>query len=237
MSDINENYVVSDCGVPAATFVHTYFYDENAFPDGAPETWADFFDTQKFPGDRAVWNSGIGTNYEQALLGAGVAGDELYPLDYDLALQTWESLGDNLTFWSTPAELVQLLQSSSAPLVSAWGPAATQAIRAGASNYVPVMSEPIYLFNQYLVPAGAPNRDAAIKFIEFVTSKKSQTALVSSYPEGPTNTTVEVTEFDDDVLAKYSPGNFIDNSVNVDSAWRSSNMSDMADKWNQWATR
>ena len=237
LSEISSDYIFSDCGVPAATFVHTYFYDSNIYGDNPPTDWADFFDTENFPGKRAIWNSGMGTNYEQALLGTGKSPDSLYPLDYDLALDTWESLGDNLSFWSTPAELVQLLQGSAAPMVSGWGPAATQAIRQGASNYVPVMSQPLFYANQYLVPKGAPNRAEALEFIQFVTSKQSQTALVSNYPEGPTNTTVDVTKFADDVLAKYSPSKFIADSVVVDPAWRGQNFDEMATRWNEWATQ
>ncbi|MGE4428061.1 MAG: extracellular solute-binding protein [Solirubrobacteraceae bacterium] len=57
------------------------------FSGEQPKTWADFFDTKKFPGKRA-WPGAeyrnVGT-FEAALMADGVAPDELYPLDLERA--------------------------------------------------------------------------------------------------------------------------------------------------------
>jgi putative spermidine/putrescine transport system substrate-binding protein len=237
--DMNEfipNYVTGDCGVPQATFVHTFFYKKDAFPDGPPKTWADFFDTKKFPGKRAVWNSGVGSNYEKALVADGVDPKQLYPLDLKRALGKWDTIRDDLIFWSTAAQLVQTMQEGSVELVDGWGPAATQAIINGADGYVPAMQQPIMLFNQLMIPKGAPHRAEAIEFIKYVTSPEAQARLVSNYPEGPTRKGVNPTEFKNDVLKQYYPGAVTD-GINIDPAWRTENIKAMGDEWTAWSTR
>lgn len=236
IEDFRQEYVVSKCGVPQATFTHPFFYNKSAFPDEVPRTWADFFDTEKFPGVRAIWNSGFGSNFEKALIADGVAPDELYPLDLDRALAKWDNIRDNLYFWGTAAQLVQVMQEGSVELVSGWGPAATQAIINGADAYEPVMVEPILLFNQHMVPNGAPNREEALEFIKYVTSREAQTRLVTSYPEGPTRKGVEPETFDNEVLEKNYPGS-AKNAVRADPVWRSEHLQEMGDKWVGWATQ
>lgn len=238
VSVFQPQYVVSECGVPAATFIHTFFYKKSAFPQNPPKSWADFFDTTKFPGKRAVWNSGLGTNYEQALLADGIAPKDLYPLDFDKALAKWGSIRGDLQFWSTPAQLVQLMQEGSVPLISGWGPAATQAIIKGA-EYQAFMGSPIYLFNQYMVPKGAPNKAEAIEFIKFVTSAESQTRLVSSYPEGPTRIGIEPKEFANPILEANYVGKGLDSpgTATINPSWRLEHQDEMAKKWTDWATR
>lgn len=238
-SAFNPNFVVSKCGIPGFNFVHVYFYNKKSFPTGGPQTWADFFDTKKFPGKRAIWNSGGGSNYEQALLGDGVAPKDLYPLDIERGLRKWSSIRSDLQFWSTPAQMVQLLQEGSVPLISVWGPAATQAIINGASDYVPVTGSPIFLFNQWMIPKGAKNRAEAIAFIKFVTSVAAQTRYVTNYPEGSTVKGVNPTSFANPTLEQNYPGKFAasPNAVSVNAAWRSENAKVMADKWTAWATQ
>ena len=63
-------------------------YRTDAFKGAAPKGWADFWDTKKFPGDRAMFGTGAGgwPEMEFALMAAGVPPDKLYPLDIDKAL-------------------------------------------------------------------------------------------------------------------------------------------------------
>ncbi|MQU74699.1 extracellular solute-binding protein, partial [Sinorhizobium medicae] len=53
--------------------------------DACPKTWADLFDTEKFPGKRAFYKWSAPGVIEAALLADGVPADKLYPLDLDRA--------------------------------------------------------------------------------------------------------------------------------------------------------
>jgi spermidine/putrescine-binding protein len=56
-------------------------YRTDAFKGEAPKGWADFWNTKKFPGDRAMGGTGAGgwPEIEFALMAAGVPADKLYP--------------------------------------------------------------------------------------------------------------------------------------------------------------
>nr|WP_245398719.1 extracellular solute-binding protein [Oceaniglobus trochenteri] len=236
MSVFDPKYVSNECGIPQATFTHPFFYNKNVFTGDVPSTWADFFDTEKFPGKRAVWNSGYGTNFEKALIADGVAAEDLYPLDFERALAKFDGIKDDIIYWNTAAQLVQLMQEGSVDLVAGWGPAATQAIINGADAYVPVMNQPIMIYNQLMIPTGAPNREEALEFIRFVTSQESQLGHVSTYPQGPTRKDVNPTEFANETLKQNYPGSAT-NAVDLDPSWRWQHIGEMGDAWVNWSTQ
>lgn len=234
MSQYYPQYVVSKCGVPESTFLHEFFYNKKDFPTNPPTTWADLFDPTKFPGKRAFWNSGDGTNFEQAELAAGVAPSKVDPINYSLALGEFDKIRSDIVYWSTPAEAIQMMQSGSVAIMDGWGPFATDAVINGATDYVREPADPIFLYNQFLVPKGAPDLGAALEFIKFATAKAQQLKLVETYPEGPTNKAVHPTHFASPVLKAFYPGNFLESGVQTDVAWRASHFPQMETEWTNW---
>ncbi|HEX9966882.1 MAG TPA: extracellular solute-binding protein, partial [Solirubrobacterales bacterium] len=90
------------CGTPADAFAFLPTYDKDEFGDDPPTGWADFFDTEKYPGKRAVWGSyAINGVLEGALLADGVSPDQLYPLDLDRAFAKLDTIKDDIDFYDT----------------------------------------------------------------------------------------------------------------------------------------
>ena len=87
--------------------------------DGTPSTWADLFDTQKFPGQRGFRKSPWET-LEVALLGDNVAPENLYPLDVERALNKLDTIKDQIVWWETGGQLQQQLADGEVTLASAW---------------------------------------------------------------------------------------------------------------------
>ena len=88
VSAVDPEYQVDDCGVAGDTFTFNVNYNSEEFSSDEPEGWADFFDTDAFPGKRAVWGSYVVNGVlEGALLADGVAPEDLYPLDLDRAFE------------------------------------------------------------------------------------------------------------------------------------------------------
>ena len=101
-----------DCGLPADAFSFLATYDSAAFEGEQPSTWADFFDTEKFPGKRAVWGSyGINGILEGALLADGVAPEDLYPLDLDRAFAKLDTIKDDIAFFDTLGQALQMMEA------------------------------------------------------------------------------------------------------------------------------
>ena len=71
-------------GIANYTYSFVLAYRKDMFPD-KPPTYADFFDTAKYPGKRTMWKYQMGA-MEACLLGDGVKRDALYPADLDRAI-------------------------------------------------------------------------------------------------------------------------------------------------------
>jgi putative spermidine/putrescine transport system substrate-binding protein len=86
----------------------------------APATWADFWNTEDFPGKRAL------PDYPayilpMALLADGVAPEELYPLDLERAFASLEKIKDDVAvWWQAGAQPPQLLKDNEVQYAVAW---------------------------------------------------------------------------------------------------------------------
>lgn len=90
---------------------------EGTFSGTQPVTWADFFDTKKFPGKRG-WPAEyfLGGTMEAALLGDGVPPDEIYPLDFERATAKIASIFDDLVIYTEYAQAQSFLTSKTASM-------------------------------------------------------------------------------------------------------------------------
>jgi putative spermidine/putrescine transport system substrate-binding protein len=72
ISNIPEGQV-GECSVPAMNYGVVLMYKNDTYKDNPPQSWQDFFDTEKFPGVRAIDGSGEPTGgfLEQALIASG----------------------------------------------------------------------------------------------------------------------------------------------------------------------
>jgi len=85
----------------------------------APSNWVEFFDTENFPGKRAL------PDYPDfvlpfAAMGDGVKPDELFPLDLDRAFKTLDRVKDDVIWWQAGAQAPQLLQDNEAQYAISW---------------------------------------------------------------------------------------------------------------------
>lgn len=201
--------------------------------DGAPKSWADFFDVERFPGRRALWRNPVWT-LEEALLADGVAPDELYPLDVERAFRKLDQIKRHITVWYTGgAQATQLIQSGEVDLMAIWNTRAQGAIDSGA----PVVIE----WNQALsgtegfaIPKGAPNLENAQKFLCFSTWAENQAAWTAHTSIAPTNTRAYefIPEERFSALAT-APGN-AERLVSTDYSWWAENLAPVQEQFDEW---
>lgn len=198
--------------------------------DAAPETWADFFDTEKFPGKRAVNKYAAGGILEAALLADGVSPEELYPLDVDRALAKLDTIKDDIIWWETAAQSQQLLESGEAALGFVWIGRAVDAAKTAPVkiNWNTWTSQDAY----WVVPKGSDAEEAAMEFIAFATSKEPQEELATLLPYGVVN--VEAAESEAVAADPNRPSNHLDTQVRMDDQWWADNIDDVSDQFNEW---
>lgn len=153
--------------------------------DSAPKSWADFYDLQKFPGKRAVWQYPV-TVLESALLADGVPMDKLYPLDLDRAFAKLDTIKNSIVWWTKGAQPAQMLSTGEADIALAWSGRIMNAKDEGAPLGL-TYNEGMRIAAGWVVPKGAPNKENAMKFINFISSAEQQAAFSSQIPYGSTN--------------------------------------------------
>jgi len=79
-------HMVRDYGITSYSLGTNLVYRKDKFPNGGPQSWADFWDVKKFPGSRCFYDRSFSC-LAFALLADGVPADKLYPMDVDRAFR------------------------------------------------------------------------------------------------------------------------------------------------------
>jgi putative spermidine/putrescine transport system substrate-binding protein len=210
--------------------------------DNYPKSWADFFDTNKFPGPRAMNNFGApAVNLMIALLAEGVAPDKLIPIDIDRAFKKLDQIKPHVKLWFTSgSQLTQGLLNEEIVLATAWDGRAKVAMNLGA----PVRLE----FNQGLfficywnIVKGTPNLELAYKFFNHIC--KAELQAIYTQGIGYSSANPKSVEFLPAEVKKYQavlPENLKKQIVIMapdDLEWLSKNDGIINEKWNAWVSK
>jgi putative spermidine/putrescine transport system substrate-binding protein len=149
-------------------------------------TWADFFDTKKYPGKRIVPGPGYYEGVaEPALLADGVSPDELYPLDLERAAAKISSIWDDLVFYDSYPQIQQYLTSKTGAIASGPNGIIQGLQNKGVDSVVHWAANPITAANCFFINPGAPDMDAALAYAGWVTDPKRQAEFATKTHYGP----------------------------------------------------
>ncbi len=181
-AELKDDYSVGYISYSTVLAYRTDAFDE----DSAPKTWADFWDTKKYPGQRSLRNLPRPT-LEIALLADGVPADKLYPMDVERAFRKLEEIKPEIaTWWTSGGQSAQLISDGEVDMIQAWNGRISAVQQAGA----PVAfdyNQGILETNSLCVLKGTPHKDAAMKFVNEAIDAKLQAALPMLIDYGPLN--------------------------------------------------
>ena len=179
-------------------------YNTDVYSDEQPQSWADFWDTEKFPGRRCMpaWPRFV---MEAALMADGVPKDELYPVDVERALKKIAEIKPHVSkWWTTSAQAPQLLLDGEADLCMAYTGATSILALEGAPLEVEWNQGFVY-YDFFSIPKGAPNYDNALKLLSWRLDAERAAQLTSAYPVALPSPLVY--EAADPEIAKYWANN------------------------------
>jgi putative spermidine/putrescine transport system substrate-binding protein len=202
--------------------------------DACPKTWADLFDTEKFPGKRTFYKWSAPGVIEAALLADGVPADELYPLDLDRAFKKLDTIKGDIIWWSGGAQSQQLLASAEAPFGSLWNGRMTALAQSGI-NAETSWEQNITAADSLVVPKGAKNKEAAMQFIALATSAEAQAELASLTGYAPIN--LDSPKMMDPEVAKTLPDAQTASQVNADMNYWAKNRDAIGERWYAWQAK
>lgn len=211
-------------------------YKSDAFPDGAPTTWADMWDTKRFAGGRAFPNFDDPWRVmAAALLADGVTRERLFPLDIDRALAKLETIrGDISVWWKTGDQSVQGFRNGDYSIGQIWLTRAN-ALKAegraiGWSNQASFL-----VGDRLTVIKGAPNKENALKLIAFwLNSPDAQARVCEELLCTPPSSKAITAMSPAARAALPSEEDIRDHIVIPDAAWINANAALLLERWNAW---
>lgn len=181
---------VTDCGV--GVFVWSTVMAWNADKvKTAPTSWADFWDVKKIPGKRGM-RKGARYNLEFALMADGVKPADVYKVlatkdGADRAFRKLTELKPNIQWWEAGAQPAQFLVAGDVALSTVYNGRIDAANREGRNLKI-YWPGGIYDLDYWVIPKGAPNKDASMKFIAFASQPATQAVYAQNIAYGPVNT-------------------------------------------------
>jgi putative spermidine/putrescine transport system substrate-binding protein len=206
---------------------------DNFTGNNKPNTWAEFFDTKKFPGKRALPRYAQ-FQLEIALLADGVPCEKLYPLDFDRAFKKLDTIRGDILFYDSYGQMMQYLGQKSVSLALA--PNSRIQIPADAG-------EPLgFTWNQAIqgiagsvVPKYAPNADAGFAAINYMSDAKQQAQWTDHTKYGPLNS--KAVALLDSKTAAQLPNAHLKEMCKLDNVGLAKQYDEYNDRFTQWLAK
>jgi putative spermidine/putrescine transport system substrate-binding protein len=190
-------------------------------------SWADFWDTEKFPGKRAL------PDYASfalpiALLADGVPKDKLYPLDIDRAFKSLEKIKKDVSiWWQSGSQPLQLLKDGEVDYSAAW----SGRIVENEDNINYTFNEGLLDLSYLVVPKGAEHIDEISAFLHEMTIAENQANAVKVLPyTGPSKELTPLLPKDRLEAFPSSDVNYSKQSL-TDSQWWAEHGKEVEEKW------
>ena len=236
-----------DCAVANIVWSTIYAYDKDKFTGNRPGTMADFFDVAKFPGKRGMRKSPK-ANLEMALIADGVPPGEVYGVlgtqaGIDRAFAKLDSIKDSVVWWEAGAQPPQMLADGEVVMTTAYNGRIFNAQVKENRNFAIVWDGQIFDVDLFVVPKGAKNKEAAMRFVAFATGTKplaDQAKYISYGParksSAPLVSTYAGTDIDMKPHMPTAPANFR-TALQNDFEWWADHQDEMNEKFNAWLAK
>jgi putative spermidine/putrescine transport system substrate-binding protein len=225
---ILEGYA-SEYRIACMLYANTLAYNTEQI-HSTPSSWADLFDTQKFPGPRGFRKSPWET-LEVALLGDEVPPENLYPLDVDRAFDKLDTIKDRIVWWETGGQLQQQLADGDVALASAWNGRVQKEIDSGTPLKIQ-WNQNLQTADYLVVPKGTAHKEKAMELIAYCVSGQNNYRLSEFIPYAPINKE-SIPKVDPQVRPQL-PTAHRDVGVTFNAEWWDNNREAVEQRFNKW---
>jgi len=143
-----------------------------------PKSWAEFWDVGRFPGRRALPKQSYHL-FPAALAADGVPRDKLYPIDTDRVFKSLDRIRPHIVkFYDGFPQASQLITDKEVDMTSSSVTRMVLLQQQGVPLFIE-MNQAIPWGDAWVVPRGAPHKEAAMKFINFAIQNEEGLALKS----------------------------------------------------------
>lgn len=220
-------------GVSRHSISTNLVYNKKKFPNGGPQSWADFWNVEKFPGNRGAYKD-VARMAPFALLADGVPKDKLYPLDLDRAFKKLDEIKPHIkVWWKGGSQSVQLVRDAEVDMMPMWNTRAGVAQEQGVPIEV-VWNQAHARRSNWIVARKAPNAQEAWQFVKFCMRPEPQGTFCRLMNTGPW--IPEAYKYIPEKKAKMMP-TWKDNlplTYSPDPVWVGTNLNALTKRFNEW---
>ena len=230
----------TECGVGTYVWSKVLGYDANRL-ENAPSNWADFWDTETWPGTRAL-RRGAQYNLEFALIADGVDVSEVYdvlgtPEGVDRAFAKLDEIKGSLIWWEAGAQPLQMMAAGEVVMTSVYNGRVTTSNREEGTNFVGVWPGSSYSIDSWVIIEGTTNVETAHAFINFASDPERQAQLPELIAYGPTViAAVDHVKAETAPLLPTTPVN-LEVAFEMNTAFWVENVESLTERFDRWASQ
>jgi putative spermidine/putrescine transport system substrate-binding protein len=188
-ADFVESATMAECGVGYFVWSMVFTYDRTKTPEG-PQTWAEFWDTDIWPGRRGLRKTPKMT-LELALMADGVSVDEIYdvlstPEGQDRAFAKLDEIKEHVVWWTSGAQPIERLAAGDVEYSAAFNGRVSNANLEG-KDFALEWDGQIYGMDFWAIVKGTPRLDLAKQFITHAIKPEQQARFPEKILYGITN--------------------------------------------------
>jgi putative spermidine/putrescine transport system substrate-binding protein len=170
LSDLRDG-AVQPCGIGSHLFTITFTWDTERTPN-PPTNIAGFFDPESYPGKRSL-TSRLYTTFEYALMADGVPNDEIYevlrqPDGIERVFKVLEPMKDQIIWWNAAQLSVTTLAEGEVTYSMVPINRYFNAVLNDGRSWDTTWERFAYGYDTWFIPTGSPNKDNALKFLQFM---------------------------------------------------------------------
>lgn len=228
--------VITPYGIGSVAFSTVIAWNHDLFGAKGPQTWAEWFDTTRFKGRRALY-ARPRPSFEIALMAAGVPKDKIYPINIDDAFEALNGVRKKIDLWvEKTSQWGVLMQNGEVDLMgSSLARTLDEKHRTGKIDFT--FNQSIVEQSYWTIPKSAPGGKNAQKLIAWMMQPEGMLKYASALPFNVANTSIY-----GNVPAEMQsqlPG-FPENAaknMHIDEAWWAENTAAVEPRWLEWISR
>ena len=230
-SALDQDYVHPK-GIGCIVWSYNIGYNTEVVGDNVPQSWADVFDVEKFPGKRA-FRDRVYPMMEIALMADGVAPADLYPLDIDRAFAKLDTIKDHVIWYTSNSVSQQLFVDQEVGLGVILNGRAFDVNKKGAPIEVQ-WNQNIRSIDYLVIPKGAPNAEVAQHFMNATADADNQALMANTLAYAPVNPAA-FADVEESVLPWLATSE--ENQAKgflIDAAYWRDNLAELTERWTEW---
>ncbi len=232
---------VDPYGIGILYWSYNIVYNSQEFATHHPSNWKEFWEWTNANKGRGSFNGGRPNHgIEAALMSKGYSINEVYPLTegkIDEALELFDKNKNGFMWYSEGGQGQQLFSNEEVVIGEFFGGDAFML----ADKGVPLnleWNQGIYSLDYWLVAKNAPNKDNAMKFIEFASRPEQQAKLAELTYYGPVNKKAFDSIKNNDLLKKLP--SYPENKKKMlllDYKWWGQHEDELLERWNKMLSK